>query len=75
MRPEETNQRMALQEEAQQAPTSTVTCSLLSHLLLVKGEGRQISEGREGGWMGGSRDVRFDLWKDEMIRDQRAGEG
>lgn len=25
--------------------------------------------------MGGSGDVRFDLWKDEMMSDQRAGEG
>lgn len=30
-----------------------------------------MKEGR----MDGSKDVRFDLWKDEMIRDQRAGEG
>lgn len=71
---EEANQRMvALQGEAQQAPTSLVTCSSLarSHCGMEEGWNKWRKEGR----MGGSKDVRFDLWKDEMIRDQRAGEG
>ena len=73
MEPEETNQRMvALQGEAQRAPTSLVTCSSLAGSL-VWGEG--WDKWRKEGRMGGSNDVRSDLWKDEMIRDQRAGEG
>lgn len=73
MEPEETNQRMvALQGEAQRAPTSLVTCSSLAGSV-VWGEG--WDKWRKEGRMGGSNDVRSDLWKDEMIRDQRAGEG
>lgn len=53
MEPEETNQRMvALQGEAQQAPTSLVTCSSLAHSLAPWYGGRGgISEGRKGGWV------------------------
>lgn len=50
---------------------SHVLCSLACSM--VRGEGKH--KWKKEGWMSGSKDVRFDLWKDKMIRDQRAGEG
>lgn len=55
---------VALQGEAQQASTSLVTCFF-----------HGMGEGLKKGEMSGSEDVRLDLGRDEMIRDQRAGEG
>lgn len=41
----------------------------------LHGMGEGWNKWRKQGRMGESIDVRFDLWKDEMIGDQRAGEG
>lgn len=50
MEPEETNQRMvAPQGEAGQAPTSPVTCSVLTCLFHGTGGRGGISERRKGG--------------------------
>lgn len=67
--PKETNQRMvALRRQAQQAPTFVITWSKLAHG--PQQRGGEVMEGR-----GASGDVKFDLWKDEMARDQRVGAG
>lgn len=52
MEPEETNQRMvAPQGEAGQAPTSPVTCSVLTCLFHGTGGGEaQVKEGRVDEW-------------------------
>lgn len=69
MEPKETNQRVvALRRQARQAPTFAVTWSRLA--CGPQHRGGEVMEG----W-GASGDVKFDLWKDEMAGDQRAGAG
>lgn len=52
---------------------------LSGHVLLACSRhaiGRRVEWAKEGRKDGRKyTDVRFDLWRDEMIRDQRAGEG
>ena len=65
----DTNQRMvALWRQAQQVPKFVVTWSRLARGPQHRG-GDELERRRASG------DVKFDLWKDEMAGDQRAGAG
>lgn len=69
--PKEKNQRMMeLWRLAQQVPTFVVTWSMLVHSQQHLGGGEGVMEG----W-GGSGDVKFDLWEDDMAEHQRVEAG